>query len=50
MATGGKLFVDDFGQALKIGCNDRGLPLRGSRVRGRFSAIAFKKFKKCCGR
>lgn len=36
MATGRKLFVDDFGRALKIGCND-------PRPCG-----SDKKFKKCC--
>ena len=38
MATGRKLFVDDFGRAPKIGCND-------PRPCG-----SDKKFKKCCGR
>lgn len=38
MATGRKLFVDDFGRALKIGRND-------PRPCG-----SDKKFKKCCGR
>lgn len=38
MATGRKLFVDDFGRALKIGRNDP-CPCGGG-----------KKHKKCCGR
>lgn len=38
MATGQKLFVDDFGRPLKIGRNDP------------YPCGSGKKYKKCCGR